>query len=165
MNAHFEKKLKEIIGDSNIKGTDVPLVFVVKGNIISNISGKFESKKRSLVDELRQQHPYAHLWLTSWSEELLKKVQTSGWKNVSNNLWLIPREEKTEEFQRHAYEGAWGLLFCDQPFSTTSTLDYLPSKPSEIKTFLDSSNALALIISWFDDAEWIIGYKAKSTPE
>ena len=165
MNAQFEKILKEILGDRNVKGTNIPSIFLVKGNLISKISGKLNLKQHSLVDELRRQHPYAYLWITSWNEGLLKKVQTSRWEQVSNNLWLIPREESTKKFLHQSYEGAWGLLFCDQPFSATISLEYLPLKPVEIENFLNSSNAVVAIISWYDDTEWFIGSKTESATQ
>jgi len=105
-----------------------------------------------LVSALRHRSSQVVLWLG------ISKPYDVELEPLGGCCWKLPAAVTTKTLLQSLYEGGWAMFFGDQVLlSRVGTLpSALPTKPAELRALVAESGADALIVSWYDDVEWLL---------
>jgi hypothetical protein len=114
---------------------------------------KFRAAKEDrllLVKSLAEKFPFLGLW---------SKVDSTENDALQ---WAFPSPTDFLPLLESLDEGCWALLFFDGDRSQLQGIPTLPTDAHGLTILLGEFGARAVIVSWFDDAEWILAIKESS---
>lgn len=137
---------------STIVPTASPGVYEMNGG-----SKRVEAQKADFLQLLFRRFPTRLLWLKDVDENL-KAMLGSPLSTVGGaSLWMLPDRISLTEFLNELYEGGWAMFFLlNPPQHVPTPVEFLPTKPEEVRLLLREVGASIGILSWYDDIEWLI---------
>jgi hypothetical protein len=156
MNADLIEVTRNLVGHRNVQNTDVPTVVSVRGGWFSSLFGKFEKNKSALLTVFQRRYACAYLWLDDWNADLVSEVN-GKWEVSGENLFCVPQGQDFEILHKKLYLGKWQLFFSEQPLQQKS-IEYAKGA-GELERLLVRSGARIVVVSWFDDTEWFVGWQ------
>jgi len=104
-----------------------------------------ENERRSVVASLIRKFPFQALWHPNWND------------NANHPTWTLHSPTHPLESIESQHEGGWALfLFNRDPGPALARISGLPTDADELKKLLTTLSAQAVIVSWYDDNEWIL---------
>jgi hypothetical protein len=129
---------------------------------VYEIKGGSKKERRPLrvdfIQQLFRRFPVRLIWLKDFLNENMKKtfgtpLSTSG----GAGIWTLPDAVSLAQLLDGLYEGGWAIFFLpNHPQEVSSAPEFLPVEPEEALSLLRTFGASVVILSWYDDIDWLI---------
>ena len=128
---------------------------------VYEIKGGSKKERRPLrVDFIQQlfgRFPVRLIWLKDLNENMKKTfgapLSTSG----GAGIWTLPDAVSSAQLVDGLYEGGWAMFFLQNlPHEVPRAPEFLPIEPEEAVSPLRTFGASVVILSWYDDIDWLI---------
>lgn len=123
---------------------------------------ELEGRKVQLMQKLMEQLPYVLVWLKRSQDEVPQGLGNALWTFGEAGFWILSSETPLNRLLDELHEGGWGMFFFLRPPEVHSNVpEFLPTEPAEILSMLRATYAQAVILSWYDDAEWFYAFEVE----
>lgn len=130
-----------------------PGVYKMKG-----ISKKMHAQRIDFVQQLFERFPARLIWLKDFFNEDMRETLGTPLSTAGGaGIWILPNAVSPAQLLDGLYEGGWSMLFLpNPPQEVLKAPEFLPFEPEEALSLLRTFGASVVILSWYDDIDWLI---------
>ena len=119
-----------------------------------------ETHRLQLVQQLCERSPVVLIWLKDLNEEIRKTLGTPMCTSGGAGFWLLSKATSLSLLLDGLDEGGWALFFFSKlPEDSLKVPEFLCAKPEDVGSMLHATGAKAVILSWYDDIEWLVAFE------
>jgi hypothetical protein len=129
-----------------------PGVYEMKGG-----SKKVGDQRVDFVQQLFGRFPVRLIWLKDLNEDIRKALGAPLSTSGKAGIWPLPDEVSLAQLLDGLYEGGWAMFFLSNPPQEgLKAPEFLPIDSEEALSLLRTFDASVVILSWYDDIDWLI---------